>query len=92
MTSSEVLSSSSLVFSISAVVSSGEMSLPAGVSAVALYYAGGEGEPDSPTMEEYAICVTKGQDELLAAINEVLAELGKDGVDALVKKHMGIED
>lgn len=64
----------------------------AGVSAVALYYAGGEGEPDSPTMEEYAICVTKGQDELLAAINEVLAELGKDGVDALVKKHMGIED
>ena len=63
-----------------------------GVAAVALYYAGGEGEPDAPTMEEYAICVTKGQDELLAAINEVLAELGKDGVDALVKKHMGIED
>ena len=63
-----------------------------GVAAVALYYAGADGEPDSPTMEEYAICVTKGQDELLAAINEVLAELGKDGVDALVKKHMGIED
>ncbi len=55
-----------------------------------LYYKGGEGEVDTPTIESYAICVTKGNDELLAAINEVLAELGKDGVEALVKKHMGI--
>ncbi len=55
-----------------------------------LYYKGGEGEADTPTVESYAICVTKGNTELLAAINEVLAELGEDGVEALVKKHMGI--
>ena len=46
----------------------------------ALYYKGGEGEADVPTEESYAICVTKGQDELLKAINEVLAELGKEGI------------
>ncbi len=57
----------------------------------ALYYAGEEGEAPSPTSESYAICVTKGNDELLNAINEVLAELGEEGVTALVKKHMGIE-
>ncbi len=55
-----------------------------------LYYKGGEGEADTPTIESYAICVTKGNDELLAAINEVLAELGEKGVEDLVKKHMGI--
>ena len=54
-------------------------------------YAGGEGEDPYPTQEEYAICVTKGQDELLAAINEVLAELGEDGINDLVMKHMGLE-
>ena len=57
----------------------------------ALYYAGGEGEADVPTEESYAICVTKGNDEILAAINEVLAELGEEGVEKLIKKHMGIE-
>ncbi|MBQ9748613.1 MAG: transporter substrate-binding domain-containing protein [Clostridia bacterium] len=57
----------------------------------ALYYAGAEGEAPSPTSESYAICVTKGNDELLKAINEVLAELGEDGIEALVKKHMGLE-
>lgn len=57
----------------------------------ALYYAGAEGEAPSPTAESYAICVTKGNEELLAAINEVLAELGEEGVTALVKKHMGIQ-
>ena len=57
----------------------------------ALYYAGGEGEADVPTEESYAICVTKGNDEILAAINEVLAELGEDGVEKLIKKHMGLE-
>ncbi len=56
-----------------------------------LYYQGAEGEADTPTTESYAICVTKGDTELLNAINEVLAELGEDGVEALVKKHMGIE-
>ncbi len=56
-----------------------------------LYYKGEEGEADVPTVESYAICVTKGNTELLEAINEVLAELGEDGVEKLVKKHMGIE-
>ena len=62
-----------------------------GYECAALYYAGGEGEAPSPTEEQYAICVTKGQDELLNAINEVLAELGEDGINALVMKHMGME-
>ena len=57
----------------------------------ALYYAGGEGEADVPTEESYAICVTKGNEDLLNAINEVLAELGEDGVEKLIKKHMGLE-
>lgn len=62
-----------------------------GFECAALYYAGGEGEEPSPTEEQYAICVTKGQDELLKAINEVLAELGEDGINDLVMKHMGLE-
>ncbi len=57
----------------------------------ALYYAGADGEAPSPTEESYAICVTKGNDELLNAINEVLAELGSEGVENLIKKHMGFE-
>lgn len=52
----------------------------------ALYY-----DADTATEEQYAICVTKGNDELLNAINEVLAELGEEGVNALVKKHLGLE-
>ena len=62
-----------------------------GYACAALYYPGGEGEQPSPTEEQYAICVTKGQDELLSAINEVLAELGEDGINALVMEHMGLE-
>ena len=57
-----------------------------------LYYQGGEGEDDEAAVDVYAICVTKGQDELLAAINEVLDELGKDGIQALVNKHLGFEN
>ncbi len=55
-----------------------------------LYYKGGEGEEDSAATDTYAICVTKGETALLEAINEVLAELGKDGVQALVNKHLGL--
>lgn len=55
-----------------------------------LYYKGAEGEADEAAVDSYAICVTKGQDELLKAINEVLAELGKDGIQALVNKHLGL--
>lgn len=62
-----------------------------GYSCVALYYAGGNGKADEPTSEEYAICVTKGNTELLNAVNEVLAELGEDGINALVSKYLGIE-
>ena len=55
-----------------------------------LYYQGGEGEADEAAVDVYAICVTKGQDELLKAINEVLAELGEDGIQALVSQHLGL--
>lgn len=51
----------------------------------ALYY-----DADTATEEEYAICVTKGNDALLAAINEVLAELGETGILALVSAHLGL--
>lgn len=62
-----------------------------GFECAALYYAGEDGEAPSPTEESYAICVTKGNTELLDAINAVLDELGSEGVEALIKKHMGIE-
>lgn len=55
-----------------------------------LYYKGADGEADEAAVDTYAICVTKGQTDLLNAINEVLAELGKEGIEALVKKHLGI--
>ncbi|MBO7214299.1 MAG: transporter substrate-binding domain-containing protein [Clostridia bacterium] len=53
----------------------------------ALYY-----DLDTATEEEYAICVTKGNTELLNAINEVLAELGENGILALVARHLGLEN
>ena len=55
-----------------------------------LYYKGGENESDEAAVDVYAICVTPGQTEILNAINEVLEELGKDGIDKLVNKHLGI--
>lgn len=55
-----------------------------------LYWKGGDGEADEAAVDVYAICVTKGQDELLAAINKVLADLGEEGIQALVNKHLGI--
>ena len=69
----------------------------AGLKCLPLYYKGGEGEEDTPTEEQYAICVTKGNTELLDAINEVLAEMlveddnGQSEVIKLVMKHMGME-
>ena len=57
---------------------------------VPLYYKGGEGEDDNAATDVYAICVTKGQTELLKAINEVLAELGEEGIEALVQQHLGV--
>ena len=68
-----------------------------GLACAPLYYEGGEGEEDELAFDSYAICVTKGQDELLKAINEVLADLlkedenGVNGVQKLVNKHLGLE-
>lgn len=53
----------------------------------ALYY-----DSVTATEEQYAICVTKGNTELLNAINEVLAELGEEGINQLVSKHLGLTD
>ena len=61
-----------------------------------LYYS--EGEEDILACDQYAICVTKGQDELLEAINEVLDELlvedenGVSGIQKLVNKHLGVSE
>lgn len=56
-----------------------------------LYYSGADGEADSIVEEQYAICVTKGNTELLDAINEVLNDLIARGeIDKLVMKHMGL--
>ena len=61
-----------------------------------LYYSGAEGEADEPVIEEYAIAVTKGNTELLDAINSVLAELlvedanGQTTIEKMVMQHMGI--
>lgn len=68
-----------------------------GLACLPLYYEGGEGADDELAFDSYAICVTKGQEELLKAINEVLAELLKEdengvtGVQKLVNKHLGLE-
>ena len=62
-----------------------------------LYYAGDTEAEDAPVEEQYAICVTKGNDELLSAINEVLATLmekdadGKTEIEKMVMKHMGLD-
>lgn len=61
-----------------------------------LYYTGADGEADSPVEEQYAIAVTKGNKELLDAINEVLTELlvkgadGKTEIEKMVMSHMGM--
>ncbi len=52
-----------------------------------LYY-----DAETATEEKYAICVTKGNKELLDAINAVLDELGETGINALVSKHLGISE
>lgn len=62
------------------------------LAAYPLYYSGAEGEADAPVEEQYAICVTKGNTELLAAINEVLAELGEAKIQEMVMEHMGLNN
>ena len=61
-----------------------------------LYYEGVDGGNDEPSFDEYAICVTKGETEILNAINKVLGELlvkdenGVTGIQKLVNKHLGL--
>ena len=68
-----------------------------GLKALPLYYAGETDAEDAPVEEQYAICVTKGNTELLTAINEVLDTLlvkdenGVTEIEKLVMKHMGLE-
>ena len=62
-----------------------------------LYYSGDTDAEDAPVEEQYAICVTKGNDELLNAINDVLKEMmvvgdnGTTQIEDLVMQHMGME-
>ena len=63
-----------------------------GLKCAPLYYSGDTDAEDAPVEEQYAICVTKGNDELLKAINEVLDEMMKAGeIEKLVMEHMGLE-
>ena len=60
-----------------------------GLACLPLYYSGETEADDAPVEEQYAICVTKGNTELLDAINAVLADLIKDGkVEEMVMSHM----
>ena len=69
----------------------------AGFKCLPLYYAGETDAEDAPVEEQYAICVTKGNTELLTAINEVLEDLmvkdanGKTQVEKMVMAHMGLD-
>ena len=68
-----------------------------GYKCLPLYYSGETDAEDAPVEEQYAICVTKGNEELLKAINDVLTEMlvkdadGKTQIEKLVMKHMGLE-
>ena len=60
-----------------------------GLACLPLYYSGATEAEDAPVEEQYAICVTKGNDELLKAINEVLEDLIKeDKINKMVMDHM----
>ncbi len=68
-----------------------------GLACLPLYYKGDTVEEDEAAVDEYAIAVTKGETELLNAINEVLQELldtkdadGNNGVQQLVMKHLNL--
>ena len=63
-----------------------------------LYYSGADGDADEPVIENYAIAVTKGNTELLDAINAVLEELlvkdanGQTEIEKMVMAHMGMNN
>ncbi len=69
------------------------------LAALPVYWPCDPADPESEdelAFDEYAIAVTKGQTEILNAINEVLDslliedEFGVNGVQKLVNKHLGI--
>ena len=68
-----------------------------GLKCMPLYSAGETAAEDAPVEEQYAICVTKGNDDLLDAINDVLKEMlkedenGETEIEKLVMKHMGLD-
>ena len=68
----------------------------ANLTCLPLYFEG-DGE-DIKSFDEYAIAVTKGEEELLSTINEVLSELliedseGVNGIEKLVNKHLGVSE
>ncbi len=60
-----------------------------GLACLPLYYSGETEADDAPVEEQYAIAVTKGNDELLKAINEVLEDLiSKGEIEKMVMNHM----
>ena len=68
-----------------------------GLACLPLYYRGETPEEDEAAVDEYAIAVTKGQTELLDAINAVLGELLKqvdesdnNGIQQLVMQHLDV--
>ncbi|MBR2449077.1 MAG: transporter substrate-binding domain-containing protein [Clostridia bacterium] len=64
-----------------------------GFECAPLYWQGENGEDDEPSKDVYAIAVCPTQDaRLLYAINEVIAELGEEGIQNLVNKHLGLTD
>lgn len=68
-----------------------------GLACLPLYYRGETVEEDEAAVDEYAIAVTKGETELLAAIDAVLQELiddvdadGNNGIDRLIMNHLDL--
>ncbi|MBR2029819.1 MAG: transporter substrate-binding domain-containing protein [Clostridia bacterium] len=65
----------------------------AGLKCAPLYY-----DAETATEEQYAMCVTPGNDELLNAINKVLDSLlndvkdGKNAIERMVAQHLGLND
>ena len=68
----------------------------ANLKCLPLYYSGETDAKDAPVEEQYAICVTKGNDELLDAITEVLTDLMKEDengmtqIEKMVMEHMNL--
>lgn len=68
-----------------------------GLACLPLYYKGATPAEDESAVDEYAIAVTKGQTEILDAINAVLNELlsdkdenGNNGIQQMVMRHLDL--